>query len=63
MPSKTWDISIEDEHYYIKLEDKKVIFGNIFDGGKTIIENKCSPDDFLYGGDNMNYKIREIFGG
>jgi len=62
MSPKSWQKTIKDEYYYIRLEGAEVIFGNIFEGGKSGLEWRCPFDVFLHDPHEIKTRMVEIFG-
>lgn len=62
MTLKSWDKVIDGEYYYVRLDNAKLIFGNIFEGGKSGLERVCSFNEFLHEDHEMLLRITEIFG-
>lgn len=62
MIQKTWDKVIDEEYYYVRLEGLRIIFGNVFEGGKSGLELECSFDEFLQDDHEILHRITEIFG-
>ena len=56
-----WTKDFKDEQYYIRVTDKKVTFGNVFEGGRTGLEWECSLAEFLREEHEVNLRIKEIF--
>lgn len=52
-----------EEQYYVNLEKGKVVYGHVFDGGKTIIQWECSYAEF-FSDDHHEvwFRIEETFG-
>ena len=58
---KSWDKKINDDYYYIRLEGHQVVFGDVFEGGKSGLEIQCAFDEFLEDSHEVNLRIKEIF--
>lgn len=61
--TSSWDKYCSNEQmYYVKLEDDKVIYCDVFEGGRTRIEWKCTHVEFLSKQHEIYYRIRDTFG-
>lgn len=63
--SKDWTkiTNAGEEMYYVNLEKGNVVFGHVFEGGRTIIQWQCSYSEFFSEEHHEAwYRIKEIFG-